>query len=146
MRGLNRVELIGNLGADPEIRSTQDGTQVANVNIGVSSSWLDKGSGERKESTEWVRLVGWRHQAEALGRCSKGARVRVEGKLQTRQWEKDGVKQYTTEVNVFDVMYLDARSDGGNSQQSVVQQVDRVFNGSSSKPLNTPNDDDDLPF
>ena len=144
MRGLNRVELIGNLGADPEIRSINDGTKVANVNIGVSSSWFDKTSGERKESTEWVRLVGWRNQAEALERCRKGSRVRVEGKLQTRQWEKDGVKQYTTEVNVFDVMYLDTRREGA-SFEDVKRKVDRAFNGSAPPPL-PESDDDDLPF
>tara|TARA_Y100001937_G_scaffold119797_1_gene176067 strand:+ start:735 stop:1169 length:435 start_codon:yes stop_codon:yes gene_type:complete len=144
MRGLNRVELIGNLGADPEIRSINDGTKVANVNIGVSSSWFDKTSGERKESTEWVRLVGWRNQAEALERCRKGSRVRVEGKLQTRQWEKDGVKQYTTEVNVFDVMYLDTRPEGA-SFEDVKRKVDRAFNGSAPPPL-PESDDDDLPF
>lgn len=148
MRGLNRVELIGNLGADPEIRATGDGTRVANVNIGVTQSWKDKATGDLKESTEWVRLVGWRNQADALERCRKGSRVRVEGKLQTRQWEKDGIKQYTTEVNVFDVMYLDARpAAGGNSQQSVVQQVENTFNGGGSRPSNPSNiDDDDLPF
>jgi single-strand DNA-binding protein len=98
---LNKVQLIGNLGADPEIRRTQDGRPIANLNIATSETWRDRTSGERKEKTEWHRVVIFNE-----GICKvveqylkKGAKVYIEGQMQTRKWQdKDGQDRYSTEV------------------------------------------------
>ena len=104
MAGINKVILVGNLGQDPEVRYTQDGTAVATFSIATSESWKDKTTGDKKERTEWHRIVAWRKLGEICGEyLSKGRQVYVEGKLQTRSWEKDGVTRYTTEVVATDV-------------------------------------------
>src|SRR5205085_3190894 len=98
---LNQVQLIGNLGKDPEIRRTQDGRPVGNLSVATSESWKDKATGERKEKTEWHRVVIFN---EALARVAeqylkKGAKVYLEGQLQTRKYtDKDGTEKYSTEV------------------------------------------------
>lgn len=98
---VNKVILIGNLGADPEIRRTQDGRPVANLRVATTESWKDKTTGERKEKTEWHRVVIFN---EGLCRIAeqylkKGAKVYIEGSLQTRKWtDKDGIEKYSTEV------------------------------------------------
>lgn len=97
---VNRVTLIGNLGADPEIRRLQSGDPVVNLRIATSESWRDKNSGERKEKTEWHQVVifndGLAKVAEQY--LKKGSKVYLEGALQTRKWEKDGIERYSTEV------------------------------------------------
>lgn len=115
---VNKVILVGNLGADPEIRRTQDGRPIANLRIATSETWRDKTSGERKEKTEWHRVVVFNE-----GLCKvveqyvkKGAKVYIEGQLQTRKWtDKDGVEKYSTEVvlNGFSAVLtmLDGKSD-----------------------------------
>ncbi len=117
---VNKVILIGNLGRDPEIRRTQDGRPIANFSIATSESWRDKNSGERKEKTEWHRIVCFNE-----GLCKvienyvkKGSKVYVEGQLQTRKWtDKDGVEKYSTEVVLqgFNgtLTMLDSRGEGG---------------------------------
>ena len=97
---LNKVILIGNLGRDPEVRYLADGTAVASFSIATSENWTDKNSGEKRERTEWHRIVVWRQGAELAGQyLSKGSKVCITGKLQTREWEdKEGVKRYTTEI------------------------------------------------
>lgn len=98
---VNKVILIGNLGADPEIRRTQDGKSIANLKIATSESWRDKSSGERKEKTEWHRVVIFNENLCKVAEqyLKKGAKVYVEGALQTRKWtDKDGVEKYSTEV------------------------------------------------
>jgi single-strand DNA-binding protein len=98
---VNKVILVGNLGADPEIRRTQDGRPIANLRVATSESWRDKATGERREKTEWHRVVIFN---EGLCRVAeqylkKGAKVYLEGQLQTRKWtDKDGVERYSTEV------------------------------------------------
>ena len=115
-RGVNKVILIGNLGSDPEVRYTPDGVPVANFNLATNESWNDK-DGQRQERTEWHRLVLWRRQAEVAQQyLKKGARIYVEGKLQTRSWDdQSGQKRYMTEVVVFDMQMLDSRGEGGGS-------------------------------
>ena len=142
MTGINKVILIGRLGNDPEVRYTPDGTAVANFNIATSDEWTDKGSGERKERTEWHRVVAWRRLGEICGEyLSKGKQVYVEGKLQTRSWEKDGVTRYTTEIIASDVQFLGGRNAGDTykSSESVRSQ------GYEDPPL-TSRQDDDIPF
>lgn len=121
MRGVNKVILIGNLGRDPEIRYTRDGTAVANLNIATSDSWKDA-QGERQERTEWHRVVAWDKLAEiAKEYLSKGRQVYIEGRLQTRSWDdKDGNKRYTTEVRADQMVMLGGRGgdDGARGAES----------------------------
>jgi single-strand DNA-binding protein len=114
MASLNKVFLIGNLGADPEVRYTQSGQAVANFRIATTDVWNDK-SGERQERTEWHRIVVWGKQAENCAEyLKKGRPVHVEGRLQTRQWDdKDGKKQYTTEIVADRVTFLGSGGGGG---------------------------------
>jgi single-strand DNA-binding protein len=142
MAGINKVILIGNLGGDPEVRYTPDGTAVANFNIATSDEWTDKDSGERKKRTEWHRIVAWRRLGEICGEyLSKGKQVYVEGKLQTRSWEKDGVTRYTTEVIASDVQFLGSRNAGDTYKSSEPAQSQ----GYEDPPL-TSRQDDDIPF
>ena len=117
--GINKVILVGNLGQDPEIRYTADGRPIANFSIATSESWKDKNSGEKREKTEWHRVVVFGKLAEICGEyLSKGRQVYIEGKLQTRKWQgQDGQDRYTTEV-VIDgftgtMQMLGTREGGG---------------------------------
>src|SRR6202042_3894779 len=119
---VNKVILIGNLGADPEIKRTQDGRPIANLRIATSDTWRDKNSGERKEKTEWHRVVifneGLCKVAEQY--LKKGDKVYIEGQLQTRKWtDQAGVEKYSTEVVLqgfnSNLTMLDGRSGGGGS-------------------------------
>ncbi len=113
MAGLNKVMIIGNLGADPEMRYTADGAAVTNFRIAASRNYTGA-DGERKEETEWFRIVAFRKLAELCNQyLQKGRRVYVEGRLQTRSWEgQDGQKRYTTEVIAQDVQFLDSKPGG----------------------------------
>lgn len=118
---LNKVILIGNLGADPEVRSMQSGDEVVNLSIATSESWKDKNSGERKEKTEWHRVVIFSPGLVSVVKnyLKKGAKVYIEGQLQTRSWEQGGEKKYTTEIVLrgYDakLVMLDGRSGGASS-------------------------------
>ncbi len=114
MAGLNKVMLIGNLGADPELRFTANGAAVANFRIACSRTYTDR-EGQRQEVTEWVTIVAWQRLAELCGQyLSKGRPVYVEGRLQTRQWEdREGNNRYTTEVVANDIQFLGGRGGGG---------------------------------
>lgn len=115
MAGINKVILIGNLGADPEMRYTQDQNAVANLRIATSERWTDRASNERREQTEWHRVVCFRRLAEICGEyLHKGSKVYIEGRLQTRSWEgQDGQTRYTTEVVAREMQMLDSRGGGG---------------------------------
>ena len=118
---VNKVILIGNLGADPEVRSLPNGGKVVNLRVATTDTWRDKNSGERKEKTEWHRVVifneGLTRVAEQY--LKKGSKVYIEGSLQTRKWEKDGVDQYSTEVVLQNfnstLTMLDGRPEGEGS-------------------------------
>ncbi|HWI29421.1 MAG TPA: single-stranded DNA-binding protein [Stellaceae bacterium] len=117
---VNKVILIGNLGRDPEIRSTQDGTRIANLSVATSENWRDKATGERKERTEWHRVVIFNDRlVEVVEKyLKKGAKVYLEGALQTRKWtDNSGQERYTTEVVLQryrgELTMLDGRSGGG---------------------------------
>jgi single-strand DNA-binding protein len=142
MAGINKVILIGNLGSDPEVRYTPDGTAVANFNIATSDEWTDKDSRERKKRTEWHRIVAWRRLGEICGEyLSKGRQVYVEGKLQTRSWEKDGVTRYTTEIIASDIQFLGTRNAGDTYKSS-----ESVPSQGYEEPQHSPRQDDDIPF
>jgi single-strand DNA-binding protein len=122
---VNKVILIGNLGADPEIRHTQDGRPIVNLRVATSESWRDKASGERRERTEWHRVVIF---SEGLCRIAeqylkKGSKVYLEGQLQTRKWEdQSGQERYTTEVVLqgfnSQLTMLDGKASGGEGRES----------------------------
>ncbi|MDD9302370.1 MAG: single-stranded DNA-binding protein [Desulfobacter sp.] len=121
MAGLNKVMLIGRLGRDPEIRYSQQGNAVVNFSIATSEQWTDKNTGDRQEKTEWHRIVVFGKQAETCEKyLSKGSQIYIEGRLQTRSWDKDGQTHYTTEVVVSNFQFLGGRSDnqGGGGYQN----------------------------
>ena len=161
MRALNRVELIGRLGADPEVRYTPNGDAVANLNIATNEEWTDKQTGERKEQTEWHRCVLWRRLAEIANEyLRKGARVYVSGQLKTRKWQDhSGADRYTTEVQVRDMIMLDGQPQGqGQSQGYQDQPPPQRGNGQQRPPMESQHAasyeaqapgggfDDDIPF
>lgn len=113
--GVNKVILIGNLGADPEVRFTPSGQAVANFRIATSESWTDKTSGQKQERTEWHRIVVWGKLGELCGEyLAKGRQCYVEGRLQTREWtDKENRKNYTTEVVATAVQFLGSRDGAG---------------------------------
>ncbi len=142
MASLNKVMLIGNLGADPEVRYTAGGTAVANLRIATTEVWNDK-NGERQERTEWHRIVVWGRQAEHCGEyLRKGRSVYVEGRIQTRDWEdRDGNKRYTTEVKADSVLFLGSRSDADGGYGGGSSRRDSM---AADEP--PPLDDSDIPF
>ncbi|MBP6391965.1 MAG: single-stranded DNA-binding protein [Flavobacteriales bacterium] len=109
MSGVNKVILIGNLGADPEVRHLQNGATVANFRIATSETYKDKNTGEKREQTEWHNIVAWRGLGEITEKyLRKGSKVYVEGKLRTRTWQdRDGNNKYTTEVHAEEMTLLD---------------------------------------
>ncbi len=153
MAGVNKAILIGNLGKDPEVRYTPDGTAMANFSIATSEQWKDKATGEKREKTEWHRIVAFRRLGEICGEyLSKGKQVYVEGKIQTQSWEKDGITRYTTEVVANTMQMLGSRDsspDSGGSRASEGGQggykQDRGgdFQG-GPPPVEPP--EDDIPF
>src|SRR3989339_1491567 len=120
MSGLNKAMIIGRLGRDPEIRYTPGGVAVANFSVATSEEWKDKESNEKKERTEWHRIVAFGKLGEICGEyLSKGKQIYVEGRIQTRSWEdKDGNKKYTTEIVASDVQFLDRKDSGDSSKKA----------------------------
>ena len=119
MNGINKVILIGQLGQDPETKYLPDGGAVTNFSMATSESYKDKNSGEKVEKTEWHRVVAFRRLAEIAGEyLRKGSKVYIEGKLQTRKWEKDGQTHYTTEIVARELQMLDSKPSGGQSQNA----------------------------
>jgi len=110
-QGINKVILIGNLGRDPEIRYTQDGTAVANFTLATTESWTK--DGERTEHTEWHKIVAWRRLAEICGEyLHKGKQVYIEGRIRTRKWQdRDGNDKYTTEIEALNMQMLGRRGE-----------------------------------
>ena len=138
------IIIDGNLGRDPEIRYTPSGMAVANFTIATSEKWKDKQSGEMQERTEWHRIVAWGRLGEICGEyLSKGRQVYIEGRLQTRQWEKDGVTRYTTEVVAAEMKMLGAKGQGGGDFKSNDQSSVPEYSG---PPIPGSQDDDDIPF
>ncbi len=117
MASVNKVILVGNLGRDPEVRYMPNGEAVANFSIATTENWKDK-SGVKQEKTEWHNIVMYRRLAEIAGEyLKKGRPVYIEGRLQTRKWEKDGVTRYTTEI-IGDQMQMLGSKDGGGSSNA----------------------------
>jgi len=142
MAGINKAILIGRLGADPEVRYTPSGVAVANFNIATSEEWKDKETGEKKERTEWHRIVVWSKLGELCGEyLSKGRQVYIEGRIQTRSWDdRDGNKRYTTEIIATDVQFL-----GGRDSGDAYRPEGPAAGGAPGSPVQAP-EDDDIPF
>ncbi len=142
MYGLNRVQLIGHVGQDPEMKYTQAGAAVVTMTLATNESYKDQ-NGQLVERTEWHRLVAYRRTAEVFGEyVKKGSKLYIEGKLQTRSWDdKEGNKRYTTEIIVDNFMFLDSKGQGGGGQR---MQEDRP----SAMPAEPTGGDPgaDLPF
>ena len=127
MAGINKVIIVGNLGNDPEMRSMPNGEAVANISVATSEAWTDKNTGERREVTEWHRIVFYRKLAEICGQyLKKGAQVYIEGRLRTRKWQdQNGQDRYTTEIQGDVMQMLGTRpqsADGANNPQPMPQQ------------------------
>ena len=117
MAGVNKVILIGNLGNDPDMRYMPNGEPVANISIATSETWNDKNTGEKREKTEWHRVVAYRRTAEIIDQYTrKGSKLYVEGRLQTRKWtDQSGQQRYTTEIVADNIQMLDSRGGGEGS-------------------------------
>jgi len=153
-RGVNKVILVGNLGADPEIRYTPSGSAVANVRLATTDQWRDRQSGQQQERTEWHRVVFFNRLAEIVGEyLRKGSQVYVEGRLQTRKWQgQDGQDRYTTEIVANEMQMLGGRGGGGGmGGGGFDQRSDQGNFGPQQQPSPEPaggldDFDDDIPF
>lgn len=151
MSSVNKVLILGNLGKDPEIRHTQDGRPIANLSIATSESWKDKSTGEKREKTEWHRVVIF---SEGLAKIAeqylkKGSKCYVEGQLQTRKWtDKDGVDKYSTEIILqgfgAKLVLLDRRGGGDEAQEDAPRERRPTASGGGAG--RTANMDDEIPF
>ncbi|WP_313950421.1 single-stranded DNA-binding protein [Accumulibacter sp.] len=159
MASVNKVILVGNLGADPETRYLPNGDAVCNIRIATSESWKDKQTGDKKEATEWHRIVFFRRLAEIAGQyLKKGSSVYVEGSLKTRKWQdKDGNERYTTEIVGNEMKMLGGReglgsppSDEGDYGGSMPSAGGTAAGTGRSAPTKKPpvfeDMDDDIPF
>jgi len=160
MASVNKVILVGNLGRDPETRYSPDGGAITNVSIATTDTWKDKATGEKKENTEWHRVVFFNRLGEIAGEyLKKGSSVYVEGRLKTRKWtDKDGVEKYTTEIVADNMQMLGSRggAGGGSSEMgdrgeygnSTPAKPPRAASAApASKPAGNFDDmDDDIPF
>ena len=143
MSGVNKVILVGNLGANPEMRFTQGGQAVANLRIATTERWTDK-NGQKQEATEWHRVVVWGKQAEIVGQyLTKGRQVFIEGSIRTRQWQdQQGQKRYTTEIVARNVQMLGGR--GERAPEDATATVPPTDEAMGAEFGGGP--DDDIPF
>lgn len=153
-RGINKVILIGNCGADPEVRYSASGSAIANVTIATSETWKDKQTGQPQERTEWHRVVFFNRLGEIAGEyLKKGSKVYIEGSLRTRKWQdKSGQDRYTTEIVANEMQMLDSR---GSSQSGAYEPTQGAAPAAQSAPQQQPASaapagfddfDDDIPF
>lgn len=139
-KSLNRCQFIGNLGGDVEVRLMPNGDAVANFSVGCSESFKTK-DGQQKEQTEWVRCVAFRKLGEICGEyLHKGAKVYISGKMQTREWEKDGVKRYSTEIVLDEMLMLGGKGEGQPQRHQPPRAQQQSQQGAA------PDFDDDIPF
>ncbi len=156
MAGINKVILVGNLGAKPEVKYASNGNAITNLSVATSESWTDKNSGEKQERTEWHRVSLFGKLAEIAGQyLDKGSKVYVEGKLQTRKWQdQNGQDRYTTEVVVSGfngtLQMLDRRDDASSNPPSAPSKAKTDSKPSQPEPSITPvaqeEFEDDIPF
>ena len=152
MASVNKVILVGNLGADPESRYMPNGDAVVNIRLATTESWKDKASGEKKEITEWHRVVFYRKLAEIAGQyLKKGSQVYIEGRIRTRKWQgQDGQDRYTTEIEANEMQMLGRREgmgDSGPRENGGGRPASRPA-AQNNAPMNSGFNDveDDIPF
>ena len=148
-RGINKVILIGNLGADPETRYMPSGGAVTNIRLATSEQWNDKQTGQPQERTEWHRVVCFNRLGEIAGQyLHKGSKVYIEGSLRTRKWQgQDGQDRYTTEIVANEMQMLDARGEGGMGAMSGGGAApSRSQQSDDFGPPPSDDFDDDIPF
>jgi single-strand DNA-binding protein len=153
---VNKVILIGNLGQDPEIRATQDGREIANLSLATTESWKDKNTGERKDKTEWHRIVVFNEGLVRVAKnyLKKGAKVYIEGQLQTRKWtDQQGIEKYSTEVVLQNyngtLTMLEGRKDGSGASSGGYDDGYSSYGSapaSSSARMPAPELNDEIPF
>ncbi len=154
---VNKVILIGNLGADPEIKTMQSGDKIVNLSLATSESWKDKATGERREKSEWHRIVIFNQGLVNVceNYVKKGAKLYIEGQMETRSWEQDGQKKYTTEVVLRpyrgELTMLDSRNSGGGASAGVgFSDNQSSYQQQSSQTNNNPAPidelEDEIPF
>lgn len=163
MASVNRVTLLGNLGKDPDVRYMPDGTAIVTVSLATSETWKDKATGERKEQTEWHRLVFFRRLAEIAGQSlKKGSQIYATGRIQTRKWiDSTGIERYTTEIVVNEMQMLGKREGKTESSHTATPAPQPARTGSRTAPraqapqrdpspaaagAGGPDFDDDIPF
>ncbi|MEO6055827.1 MAG: single-stranded DNA-binding protein [Gemmatimonadales bacterium] len=157
-RSLNKVTLIGNLGADPEVRSTSNGSRVATLSVATSRQWKNQ-SGEKQEKTEWHRVILWNNKGSTLADvaekyCKKGDKVYVEGSIEYRSWQdREGQTRYTTEITARELIMLSSRGEGSDSSYTAPAKVGAAAAGAPKDkqsfedfPEALDAEDDDLPF
>tara|TARA_B110000971_G_C19823536_1_gene414533 strand:+ start:34 stop:489 length:456 start_codon:yes stop_codon:yes gene_type:complete len=151
MAGVNKVIILGNLGADPELRSSPSGVTSCRLSIATSMNWTDKGSGEKKEKTEWHRIVFFGRSAEVIDQyLKKGQQLYIEGRLQTSKYEKDGVERFSTDIIGESFNFISGGS-GSSSPSSSSSRFDNDMNQDRSSSNNqekkkTDEFEDDIPF
>jgi single-strand DNA-binding protein len=144
---INKAIIIGNLGADPEMKQTQTGSSVANFNVATSEQWTGK-DGQRQEQTEWHRIVAFGRLGEICGQyLNKGSKVYIEGRIQTREWQdQDGNTKYTTEIVAREMKMLDSRqTDSNHRDRSDIERSNTDTDGSNGSPGSS-SMGDDVPF
>jgi single-strand DNA-binding protein len=150
MASVNKVIVVGNLGRDPETRYMPDGAAITNVSVATSFQWTDKASGEKKEETEWHRVVFRGKLAEIAGEyLKKGSQVYVEGRLRTRKWQdKDGQERYTTEIMATEMKMLGSRAGSGEPREAPAEsRAAEPRPAPAKKPAGNFDDmADDIPF
>ncbi len=152
MASVNKVILVGNLGADPEVRYMTNGDAVANIRMATTESWKDKASGEKREMTEWHRVVFYRRLAEIVGQyLKKGSAVYIEGRIRTRKWQdKEGQERYTTEIEASEMQMLGSRQGQGEPSSYGSDTAPPASYGgakpAAAKKTAFDDMDDDIPF
>lgn len=146
-RGVNRVIIMGIVGKDPEVRYTPQGDAVCSLSIATSEVWKDKQTGQDQERTEWHRVSFWGRPAEIIGEhVRKGSKLYVEGKLQTRSWEQDGIKRYATEIRSDSFQFVGGKDTQGGSSGSGQKPAQRNTEAPAQDPNVPDSFDDDIPF
>ncbi|MEM7082894.1 MAG: single-stranded DNA-binding protein [Pseudomonadota bacterium] len=147
-RGINKVILVGNLGADPETRFMPSGGSVTNIRLATSESWKDKKSGEQREKTEWHRVVFFNRLAEVAAEyLRKGSQVYVEGQIRTQKWQdQSGNDRYTTEIVAREMQMLGGRGGGGGGASAGGSTMNQAPPAMAEAPADTGGFDDDIPF
>lgn len=149
MASVNKVILVGNLGADPETRYAPSGDAICNIRIATTDTWKDKATGEKKEATEWHRVAFFGKLAEIAGQyLKKGSQVYIEGSLRTRKWQdKDGNERYTTEIRADEMKMLGSRQGSGDAPPREREAAPTTPAGAKKAPASGFGDmDDDIPF